>query len=404
MQLNYATKEEFLQKFLDSVDLKHIKPKKPHNNYVDMQDECLKDAKCIICTKATQSDVLVNFVFIKEFSDSIYNVVEGSHKAAVENSMSGFGELTWINNEGKNPYIQVRKSLDDFSKEEEIFAWYKDAVFAFYACVPFGEKIAECAVASKTVDAEKAKKESNAQKAELDRLKVETEKAKAELAAAEKMRLELEKAKAEAEKAKAAAAAAQAAAANIQTDDVRAVSTARTKDGHAYVDLGLPSRLKWATMNIGAEYEDDWGDYFQFGDVKVESTFGSDNNRAKRYDLSLSEDAAAQIWKGGWRMPSEGEYRELCKGCDWTWTDDYKGTGCPGMIGTSKKNQNQIFFPASGWKDHRVAAHDKGRVGMYNSSTSSLSAQNYVFHFKSEKMEVEKWTSQYGSTIRPVIE
>lgn len=34
-----------------------------------------------------------------------------------------------------------------------------------------------------------------------------------------------------------------------------------------YVDLGLPSGLKWATMNIGAETETDYGDYFMWGSV-----------------------------------------------------------------------------------------------------------------------------------------
>ena len=33
------------------------------------------------------------------------------------------------------------------------------------------------------------------------------------------------------------------------------------------IDLGLPSGLKWANMNIGAEKETDYGLYFQWGDV-----------------------------------------------------------------------------------------------------------------------------------------
>ena len=34
---------------------------------------------------------------------------------------------------------------------------------------------------------------------------------------------------------------------------------------YEYVDLGLPSGLKWATMNVGATSETDYGDYFQWG-------------------------------------------------------------------------------------------------------------------------------------------
>ena len=33
------------------------------------------------------------------------------------------------------------------------------------------------------------------------------------------------------------------------------------------IDLGLPSGLKWANMNVGAEKETDYGLYFQWGDV-----------------------------------------------------------------------------------------------------------------------------------------
>ena len=34
---------------------------------------------------------------------------------------------------------------------------------------------------------------------------------------------------------------------------------------YSYVDLGLPSGLKWATRNIGATSETDYGDYFMWG-------------------------------------------------------------------------------------------------------------------------------------------
>ena len=38
-------------------------------------------------------------------------------------------------------------------------------------------------------------------------------------------------------------------------------------NGYEYVDLDLPSGLKWAKCNIGAEKESDYGLYFQWGDV-----------------------------------------------------------------------------------------------------------------------------------------
>ena len=39
-------------------------------------------------------------------------------------------------------------------------------------------------------------------------------------------------------------------------------------NGHEYVDLGLPSGLKWATCNVGAENPEDYGDYFAWAETE----------------------------------------------------------------------------------------------------------------------------------------
>ena len=38
-----------------------------------------------------------------------------------------------------------------------------------------------------------------------------------------------------------------------------------TANGQLYVDLGLPSGLKWAKCNVGAKKETDYGSYFMWG-------------------------------------------------------------------------------------------------------------------------------------------
>ena len=40
-----------------------------------------------------------------------------------------------------------------------------------------------------------------------------------------------------------------------------------TTTRYTAIDLGLPSGLKWANMNVGAEKETDYGLYFQWGDI-----------------------------------------------------------------------------------------------------------------------------------------
>ena len=110
-----------------------------------------------------------------------------------------------------------------------------------------------------------------------------------------------------------------------------------------YVDLGLPSHLKWAKCNIGATNEEEAGLYFQWGDTQGYtaeqvgdgeglkafdwadykfSIDGSDSNFSK-YNASDSktvldpEDDAAHVNMGGnWRMPTFDEYKELCLNTD----------------------------------------------------------------------------------------
>ena len=110
-----------------------------------------------------------------------------------------------------------------------------------------------------------------------------------------------------------------------------------------YVDLGLPSQLKWAKCNIGASTPEEAGLYFQWGDTQGYtaaqvgneegqkafgwadykfSIDGSSSNLSK-YNASDSktvlvpEDDAAHVNMGGnWRMPTFDEYKELCLNTD----------------------------------------------------------------------------------------
>ena len=112
---------------------------------------------------------------------------------------------------------------------------------------------------------------------------------------------------------------------------------------YEYVDLGLPSQLKWAKCNIGATNEEEAGLYFQWGDTQGYTAEqvgdgeglkafswddykflidGSSRNFSK-YNASDSkmvldpEDDAAYVNMGGnWRMPTFEECKELCLNTD----------------------------------------------------------------------------------------
>lgn len=87
-----------------------------------------------------------------------------------------------------------------------------------------------------------------------------------------------------------------------------------------FVDLGLPSGLKWAKCNVGAETETDAGLYFQWGYTEGHDkdsefflsqlwNYGYKNKVFK--DLTIEYDAANVNMGGGWRMPTKDEFNEL---------------------------------------------------------------------------------------------
>ena len=130
-------------------------------------------------------------------------------------------------------------------------------------------------------------------------------------------------------------------------------------NGHAFVDLGLPSETLWATRNVGATSPEQAGLYFAWGETTGYSAeqvekgvrrFNKASYKAKKFksDLTLEEDSAYACMGGKWRMPTFDEWQELSDNCNAAWTDNYNGTGVAGIILTSKVNGNSVFFPATG--------------------------------------------------------
>lgn len=158
---------------------------------------------------------------------------------------------------------------------------------------------------------------------------------------------------------------------------------------HDYVDLGLPSGLKWATCNIGANQPFGYGDLFAWGETVSKDEFNwksyefvkdgfsaasyitkytvddgyesgiwySEGNFVgdSLYILLPEDDVASVIWGDGWRMPTKAELLELIDNCTWKWTKSYNGTGVAGRIGISKNNGNTIFLPAAGYSSVKYA-------------------------------------------------
>ena len=150
-------------------------------------------------------------------------------------------------------------------------------------------------------------------------------------------------------------------------------------NGHSYVDLGLPSGTMWATMNVGAQSETDYGLYFAWGEtegyttsqVPSQKNFSANENDSdyqfapNGYDwndsvnygitkynvtdnktvLDLTDDAASVIMGGEWHMPSLSQLQEL----KFYTTSEYELiNNIPCVILTSTVNDETITIPAYG--------------------------------------------------------
>ena len=153
-------------------------------------------------------------------------------------------------------------------------------------------------------------------------------------------------------------------------------------NGHAAVDLGLPSGKLWATCNVGANAPQAAGNYYMWGMTTTTKTCGitsykhmlptweklletvffnpyrkdlfinkyqiADNNCGGTWfkwkgdswqflgdgkkTLDAADDAATANWGGKWRMPTQKEWEELYKNCYAVWTENYNGTGVNGWV------------------------------------------------------------------------
>ncbi len=221
------------------------------------------------------------------------------------------------------------------------------------------------------------------------------------------------------------------------------------ENGHEYVDLGLPSGLKWATMNVGATTPEDYGDYFAWGETEPYYTAGHSQDspcsswktgktgynwasykwcsngewsRMTKYTyadgqtdgiwysngifvgdnittLELADDAAHVNWGGSWRMPTKAELDELRTNCTWTWTTQ---NGVGGYKVSSKTNSNSIFLPTAGCRTGRYLDR-AGSSGDYWSSSlhESYSYGAYCLFFGSSYIDWN-YGRNYGRTVRAV--
>ena len=212
-----------------------------------------------------------------------------------------------------------------------------------------------------------------------------------------------------------------------------------------YVDLGLPSGLKWATRNLGKDgfvsTPEEYGDYYAWGDLTPyyssrnpfawmagktgynwasytwcqgsNTTFTRYNNKTANgvvdnktvfSDYNYADDAAQSLDGGKWRTPTDAEWTELINNCTWTWTTQNGVNGCL----VSSSNGNSIFLPAAGcWVNSNTTSTDTGDWGNYWSASLNTADPRYsmrVGFSSSSSSSVSRGWRYYGRSIRPVYD
>ena len=194
-------------------------------------------------------------------------------------------------------------------------------------------------------------------------------------------------------------------------------------DDHAYVDLGLPSGLLWATCNVGAETPEDYGDYFAWGETTTKSVYnwstyqycnGSSSTLTKYCtnssygyngftdnltNLLPEDDAAAANWGGDWRMPTKEEWQELLNNTTSVWTTQ---NGVNGRLFTAA-NGSSLFLPAAGCRDESILDHT-GIRGFYWSNSLDLDNSRNAWRVEvySDDINSRNYYRYYGRSVRAV--
>lgn len=186
------------------------------------------------------------------------------------------------------------------------------------------------------------------------------------------------------------------------------------KTEFAAIDLGLPSGLKWANMNLGASSTTDYGDYFAWGETSTKTAFSMDNY--KWYDtakyrttldfddgkttLDAADDAARMLLGEKWRMPNQKDFRELIQNCNCSWG---KQGGVNGLIVKSKTNGNTIFFPSGGVKSgYLTGALEIGRYWTSNLLPDGAYYYGVVLKFTEVDCLIDSFPCDRGLLIRAV--
>ena len=190
-----------------------------------------------------------------------------------------------------------------------------------------------------------------------------------------------------------------------------------------FVDLGLPSKTLWHKGTLG-ETDDTFGEWYAWGETEPKNVYAWHNYKyAKRNEENLTKycndkvdgykgftdnketldlcDDIAYLTNKHFRIPSSNDFEELLDNCNYEWiTGDTIG-----IIFRSKKNGNELFFPASGFINDYGQVAERGKTGLFwanNISSDALPEQAYCLSIEQASNAVIMADRCLGLQIKPI--
>jgi len=191
---------------------------------------------------------------------------------------------------------------------------------------------------------------------------------------------------------------------------------------HEYMDMG--DGLGWATYNLGAASENEYGTLYAWGETQPKERYTS-----YYYSGDHSLDPATSLWGAPWRTPTAEELENLFDSSnsyysELTWTTDYNGVS--GFNGWVLKyyidydHRPSLIFPAAGQGDEGYYydngyhyygnddPHYRGSWGRYWTSTPQIddNTRHYMLMYAPERvvLPTTSYPDYYGFSIRPVFD
>lgn len=227
------------------------------------------------------------------------------------------------------------------------------------------------------------------------------------------------------------------------------------------IDLGIVDAggkpLLWASFNLGAGKEYEYGNYYAWGETMKKSTYTWENyvhasgapNKLIKYcpltelgrlywdmnakpsgpdgDIELlpADDVAHKLLGGNWRIPTSDEINALLalkqeaqkSGSNYIWEEgvrykdaegnevkDSKGNTVCGIRISRKSDGATLFLPAAGFKDQDGVLKTAAEFGAYSSSTLDVNdpSKSYILYFTATSASCRSDARFIAYAIRPV--